>query len=103
MSSTKSFNTIGALRSVFARFSLPDLLVSDNGPQFISKEYENFCEKNDIKYKTSAPYYPESNGAAESAVKVVKRGLNKMLSDLKNKDVPFSIILQRFLSVSNEC
>lgn len=97
MKTTNSFNTITILRSIFARFSIPDLLVSDNGPQFISNEFADFCKKNNIKHSTSAPYYPESNGAAENAVKVVKYGLRKMLSDQKNVGIPFDTILQRFL------
>ncbi len=97
MNSKKSFDSIAALRSVFARFSLPDMLVSDNDPSFMSIEFEDFCHRNDTRHPTSPTYYPESNGAAENAVKIVKRGLNKMLIDIKNKGVPFSVILQRYL------
>ena len=36
---------IQCLRSVFARFGVPDMVVSDNGTCFVSSEFEHFLEK----------------------------------------------------------
>ena len=66
------------LRTVFARFGLPDTVVSDNGTCFVSAEFRQFLEKNGIRHTTSAPYHPASNGLAERAVQIVKQGLKKM-------------------------
>ena len=76
-SSATSAATIEILRSTFARFDLPDLVVSDNGQCFVSDEFKSFLSQNGIKQLTSAPYHPSSNGLAERAVQVVKRGLKK--------------------------
>ena len=70
--------TIQCLRSIFATFGLPEVLVSDNGPNFVSAEFEDFLLKNGVKHTTSAPYHPASNGLAERAVQTVKKGLKKM-------------------------
>ena len=70
---------IEELRSTFARFGLPELIVTDNGPCFTSEEFGLFVRKNSIKHVTSAPYHPASNGLAERAVQLIKRGLKKVV------------------------
>ena len=68
---------IHELRGVFARFGIPEMVVTDNGSCFVSEEFEAYLVKNGIKHTTSAPYHPASNGLAERAVQIVKRGLKK--------------------------
>ena len=78
MSSTSSVATIQKLREVFSRFGLPDRVISDNAPNFISAEFIEFMKNNGIKHSTSVPYHPASNGLAERAVKTFKAGMRKM-------------------------
>ncbi|CAC5395123.1 unnamed protein product [Mytilus coruscus] len=66
MSSTTSEKTINALRCLFSSHGIPPEIVSDNGPQFTSSEFETFLKKNRVKPILSAPYHPTSNGEAES-------------------------------------
>ena len=75
MSSTTTSKTIAKLRDSFARFGLPEQLVSDNGPQFVSEEFESFLSRNGVKHIRSSPYHPASNGAAERLVQTVKQAL----------------------------
>lgn len=67
--------TINFLRETFARFGLPKLIVSDNGPQFTSNEFAVFLARNGIKHVFSAPFHANSNGQAERYVRTVKEGL----------------------------
>ena len=69
---TSSFATINLVRNVFAHFGLPLTLVTDNGPNFVSSEFELFLEKNGVRHITSAPYQPSTNGQAENSVKSLK-------------------------------
>ena len=78
MTSTTSARTIELLRHLFAAYGLPEQVVSDNGPQFISGEFESFMKNNGIKHIRTAPYHPASNGAVERLVQTFKQGLKAM-------------------------
>ena len=87
MSSTTSVQTILALREIFSRFGLPHQLVSDNGPQFSSEEFERFLSSNGVKHLPTVPYHPASNGEAKRFVQTVKQALRAGLP----KGVPLSM------------
>ena len=78
MCSTTSAATIAKLREIFATHGLPETIVSDNGPNFTSAEFENFLSKNGVKHTKVSPYHPASNGQAERAVRAFKEGIGKM-------------------------
>ncbi|GFY13231.1 uncharacterized protein K02A2.6 [Trichonephila clavipes] len=78
MKVTTTKKTIECLRDSFARFGLPRVLVSDNGSQFTSYEFQRFMHKNGVRYKTSAPFKPSSNGQAERYVATLKQSLRAM-------------------------
>jgi len=59
--STSSTPVIEELRTLFAKFGLPETIVTDNGSGFTSQEFETFLKANGIKHPTSAPYHPASN------------------------------------------
>ena len=61
------------LKTIFARFGVPETLVTDNGSQFASREFKAFAESWSFNHITTSPRYPQSNGKAENAVKTVKR------------------------------
>ena len=62
------------------RKGIPNTIVSDNGPQFVSGRFKKFLERWDIGHVTSSPRYPQSNGKAERAVHTVKGLMNKNLN-----------------------
>lgn len=63
MTNTEAVPTV-RLRRIFARFGLPLSIHSDNGPQFISQEFENYCKNNNIHHNTGIPYW--RSGTAKS-------------------------------------
>ncbi len=79
MTSTTTQRTLDELRLMFALYGFPEEVVSDNGPQFTSNEFANFMSKNGIKHTLVPPYHPQSNGAAERSVRVVKEALAKQV------------------------
>ena len=77
MKGTEGEKTIDDLRMLFAQHGIPEVLVTDNGPQYISKEFELFLSQNGVKHKLIPPYHPASNGQAERSVQVAKNALKK--------------------------
>ena len=73
LNNTTTCGVTKALKAQFARYGVLDTVVSDNGPQFGSKEFAVFAKTWGFTHVTSSPRYPQSNGKAENAVKTVKR------------------------------
>jgi putative transposase len=47
-------------------------LISDNGPQFIAREFKEFIRVAGMTHVRTSPYYPQSNGKIEAWHKTVK-------------------------------
>ena len=77
MQSTTASKTIEVLRDLFAAYGLPKEVVSDNGPQFTSSEFESFLTMNAVKHIKTPAYHPASNGLAERLVQNFKKSLAK--------------------------
>lgn len=75
MYSTTSAKSIQVLRKLFSRYGLPEVLVSDNGPQFTSEEFQTFLKANGVTHTCSAPFHQARNGLAEHMVQTVKWAL----------------------------
>ena len=76
------------------RFDIPRSIVFDNGPQFDSRVYRNFCQELKIKNLYSTPRYPQSNGLAEASNKTLLTALKKQLDSAKGKwvdDLPVAL------------
>jgi transposase InsO family protein len=56
--------TIKVLKTnVFASFSVPESIVSDNAQYFKSREFKQFCFELAIRHITTSPYYPQPSHA----------------------------------------
>ena len=81
MTQTTASKTIALLRQTFAAYGLPDQVVTDNGPQFMSEEFVTFLKSQGVKHVQSAPYHAASNGLAERFVQSLKQALNASKDD----------------------
>ena len=86
LTTTTSGSIISTLKSIFSRFGIPEEVVSDNGPQYASREFQDFGKAYNFKHTTSSPHFPQSNGHAERAVQTVKKLL-------KGSDDPYMSLL----------
>jgi putative transposase len=48
-------------------------VISDNGPQFIAKDFKEFIRLSGMTHVRTSPYYPQSNASCESFMKTLKR------------------------------
>ena len=60
---------------------LSEIIATDDGPQLISEEFRSYLRSNGIWHDTSAQYHPASNGMAERAVQIFKKGMRKMFQE----------------------
>lgn len=77
LQSITSAQVIGKMKNMFARWGIPEELVSDNGTQFTSEAFHEFALNYKFRQTFTSPHYPQSNGEAESAVKIAKRILRQ--------------------------
>ncbi|CAF4891510.1 unnamed protein product [Pieris macdunnoughi] len=75
------------------KHGIPNILISDNGPPFNSKEFHNFALDWQIQHITSSPYLPQSNGLVERTIGTVKNILKKCLTD--NTDPHLALLQYR--------
>ena len=99
LNTTTSQAVIRKLSTHFARYGIPEILISDNGSQYTSQEFQEFCQSWDFQHITSSPGYSQSNGLAEKTVQTAKRILEK--SKESNSNPLIAILEYRSTPVDN--
>ena len=72
-----------------ARERFPDAkprIISDNGPQFISKDFKEFIRISGMTHVRTSPYYPQSNGKLERYHKTIKGACIRVQTPLSLED-----------------
>ena len=91
LSSTTSASIVNHMTSMFARHGVPEVVVTDSGPQYASDTFRRFAAARGFLHTTSSP---QSNGEAERAVKTLKCLLAKSDNPydtlLANRSTPLS-------------
>ena len=75
-------------------------IISDNGPQFIAKDFKEFIRISGMTHVRTSPYYPQSNGKMERWNKSIK-------SESIRPGVPLSVedaehLITQYVQVYNE-
>ncbi|EGT45549.1 hypothetical protein CAEBREN_25839 [Caenorhabditis brenneri] len=96
-SSISTSATVKLFQQTFSQFGVPETLVTDNGPQFTSNAFNNFCVAQGITHVRSPPYHPQSNGQAERFVDSLKRALGKLKGE-ETDDAALKLFLQSYRS-----
>lgn len=64
--STTATAIVKKLKAHFVRYGIPDVVISDNGPQFACAEFANFATNWLFQRYTSSLGHPQANGMSES-------------------------------------
>ena len=96
LSTTILTSIITHLKSIFSRHGIPEIVRSDNEPQYSSEQFANHYGFSHI---TSSPEYPQSNGAAERAVRTVKDLLKK--NKMHHGDMYMAMLAYRSTPLEN--
>jgi ribonuclease HI len=70
-------------QNIICRFGVPSELIVDNGKQFDSQDFRDFCFSIGTKLAFSSVYHPQSNGVVERANDKIFTAIKKMLLDDK--------------------
>ena len=79
-----SEKTIECLETIFARHGLPEVLVSDNGPNLVSEKFEAFLKENGIKHRRVTTRWAQANGEVERQNRSILKRLQ--LAHAEGKD-----------------
>lgn len=77
------------LKKVFAEYGTPEVLESDNGPPFNSRDFADFAMEEGFRHHKITPLHPQANGEAESFMKLLNK--TEKRSRLENKSVHVAI------------
>ncbi|XP_062505775.1 uncharacterized protein K02A2.6-like [Corticium candelabrum] len=86
LSNLRADDVIAACPKIFACHGIPELFVSDNGPQYANILFRKFASQCGFEHATSSPQYPQGNGLAERTVQPI----NGLLQNLSTLAVIFS-------------
>ena len=95
-----SSTVVGILKELFSEQGIPERVMSDNGPQFVSEAFKTFAKLYEFSHVTSSPHYPKSNGFIERTVQTVMSALRKAKAD--GLDPELALLCLRSTPIDNK-
>ncbi|KAK1681319.1 hypothetical protein QYE76_042167 [Lolium multiflorum] len=72
-------STVNFTKGIVFRFGIPNSIVTDNGSNFTSREFKDYCESVGIKLQFASVAHPQTNGQVEKANGLICNGIKKRL------------------------
>jgi transposase InsO family protein len=69
------------IKEIMYRFSIPNNIIIDNGTQFTTREFKNFCVDSGIKINCASVSHLQSNGQVERSNGMILQGLEPRIFD----------------------
>lgn len=80
---TSAASAIALLKEIICNHGVPEQLVTDNGTEFCSREFENYLQDVGIDHTRKTPYHPQTNG-------LVERFHGTLIGSLKKLWLPYN-------------
>jgi transposase InsO family protein len=73
------------IKEIIYKFGMPNNIITDNGTQFIMRDFKDFCADSSIKINYASVWHPQSNGQVEHSNDMIFQGLKlRIFSRLKS-------------------
>ncbi|XP_039150808.1 uncharacterized protein K02A2.6-like isoform X3 [Drosophila simulans] len=92
-----STTLIEAMKEIFCRLGYPEYLRTDNGRQYVSEEFSNYCKACGIEQVRTPPYWPQANGEVENMNRALVKRLKIAYANGKN----YKEEIQKFILMYN--
>ncbi|KAJ8887356.1 hypothetical protein PR048_013571, partial [Dryococelus australis] len=76
------------LKTIFSRFGIPCIVISDGGPPFSSNDLSLFFKEWNVTHDITSPYMPKSNGIGERGLGTVEDHTDPYLGLLNYQNTP---------------
>lgn len=80
IASTSASAIILLLKEIIRNHGVPSEIMTDNGSEFLSREFQNYLVQNNIKHNKTTPYHPQANGLVERFHGTLMNSLRKACS-----------------------
>jgi transposase InsO family protein len=72
------------MKEIMSKFGVPNNIITDNGTQFTTMEFKDFCVDSGIKISSATVSHPQSNGQVERSNGMILQRMNpKIFNRLK--------------------
>ena len=78
---------------------VPNVIVSDGGPQYTSAEFKDFIKQWQIEHRVSSLRNPQSNGMVERCAQTMKASLTKTMEE--GEDVDLALLTYKTTPLSH--
>jgi transposase InsO family protein len=79
MTNQEAITAVKFFESITCRYGVPNSIITDNGTNFTSVDFQEFAKKLGIQVKYALVAHPKSNGQVKKANGLVCAGLKKRL------------------------
>lgn len=93
LKTTTSKEVIEIMKDWFSTHGIAEVVETDNGPQYSSRQFHEFAKEWGFKHQTSSPHHSQGNGLAERGVQIAKNILRKCSID--KSDVKLALLNYR--------